>query len=438
MRPAGLLLVASALAAVPLAALLALLAAGALAPWPGLAAIAAVAASALGLAWLWLADLGRLAETLRLALLGRRADTAPRLRPLQRLAQAIEQLARVLAARAGQVDDFARANAAIMERLPDPLLLLDAGRALTRANAAAHAAFGADLGAVLRHPGLRAAIDAAWAARGTAGADLALAAPVTRELRASVIHLDPALADGTQALVVLSDRTGERMVERMRADFAANASHELRTPLSSLIGFIDTLRGPAADDPAAQARFLGIMAEQAARMNRLIDDLLSLSHIELVEHQPPTEQVALGPLLARVSASFEPRLAARRVTLVQDIAPDLPPLRGDAEQLMQLAGNLIDNAVKYGREGGTVRVSAATVAGGVALVVADDGPGIPRAQLPRLTERFYRVDQGRGRRDGGTGLGLAIVKHITSRHRGRMDIESDVGQGLTFTVWLPI
>jgi two-component system phosphate regulon sensor histidine kinase PhoR len=437
MRPAGLLLVAFALAAVPLAALLALLGAGALAPWPGLAAMAVVAAWALALAWLWLADLARLAETLRLAPLGRRADSAPRLRPLQRLAQAIERLTRVLAARAGQVDDFARASAAIMERLPDPLLLLDAGRTLARANAAAHAAFGADLGAVLRHPGLRAAIDAAWAARGTAGADLTLAAPVARDLRASVIYLDPVLADGTQALVVLSDRTGERMVERMRADFAANASHELRTPLTSLIGFIDTLRGPAADDRAAQARFLGIMAEQAARMNRLIDDLLSLSHIELVEHQPPTDPVALAPLLARVAAGFEPQLAARQVTLIQDIAPDLPPIRGDAEQLTQLAGNLIDNAVKYGREGGTVRVSAAASGDGVALVVADDGPGIPRAQVPRLTERFYRVDQGRGRRDGGTGLGLAIVKHITGRHRGRMEIESDSGKGVTFRVWFP-
>lgn len=433
----SLLLVALALAAVPLGALLALLMFEALAPAPGLAAMAVVALGALGLAWLWLADLGRLAETLRQAVLERPPVAAPHLPPLQRVAQAIERLARTLAARASQVDALTRANAAIVERLPDPLLLLDAGRTLRRANAAARNTFETDLAAVLRHPALRGAIDAAWAGRGIGTADLMLAAPVARDLRASVIYLDPQLADGTQALVVLSDRTRERMVERMRADFAANASHELRTPLASLIGFIDTLRGPAADDPAAQARFLGIMAEQAARMNRLIDDLLSLSHIELIEHQPPAEQVALGPLLARVAAGFEPKLAARKVTLVQEIAADLPAVRGDAEQLTQLAANLIDNAVKYGREGGTVRVSASAASGGVALVVEDDGPGIPRAQVPRLTERFYRVDQGRGRREGGTGLGLAIVKHIVNRHRGQLSIESDVGKGVVFRVWLP-
>ncbi len=433
----SLLLVALALAAVPLGVLLALLGFGALAPGPGLAAMAAVTLGALGLAWLWLADLRRLTETLRLAVPGRGALAAPRLPPLQRIALTIERLARTLAARGSQVDDLTRANAAIVERLPDPLLLLDAGRTLARANAAARDAFDTDLAAVLRHPALRDAIDAAWAKRGIAAADLALAAPVGRDLRASVIYLDPQLADGTQALVVLSDRTGERMVERMRADFAANASHELRTPLASLIGFIDTLRGPAANDPAAQTRFLAIMAEQAARMNRLIDDLLSLSHIELTEHQPPSDLIALGPLLARVAAGFEPKLAARRVTLVQDIAPDLPNVRGDTEQLMQLAGNLIDNAVKYGREGGTVRLSATAAPDGVTLVVADDGPGIPRAQVPRLTERFYRVDQGRGRREGGTGLGLAIVKHIVNRHRGQMTIESDVGRGVVFRVWLP-
>jgi two-component system phosphate regulon sensor histidine kinase PhoR len=433
----SLLLVALALATVPLAALLTLLLLGALAPAMAMAAMAVVALGALGLAWLWLADLGRLAETLRQAVLERPPAAAPRLPPLHRIAQAIERLARTLASRASQVDALTRANAAIVARLPDPLLLLDAGRTLRRANAAARDTFQTDLAAVLRHPALRDAIDAAWASHGIAAADLTLASPVARDLRASVIYLDPQLADGTQALVVLSDRTGERMVERMRADFVANASHELRTPLTSLIGFIDTLRGPAADDKPAQTRFLAIMAEQAARMNRLIDDLLSLSHIELTEHQPPAELVALGPLLARVAASFEPKLTARRVTLVQDIDADLPLLRGDPEQLMQLAGNLIDNAVKYGREGGTVRLSASAAAGGVALVVQDDGPGIPRAQVPRLTERFYRVDQGRGRREGGTGLGLAIVKHIVNRHRGQLAIDTDLGQGVVFRVWLP-
>ena len=170
---------------------------------------------------------------------------------------------------------------------------------MRRANAAARAAFGADIGAVLRHPGLRGAIDRAFASGDVQSADLALPVPVPREVQAAVVPMDPPLADGGRAVVVLSDRTRERAIERMRADFVANASHELRTPLASLIGFVETLRGPAADDPPAQQRFLAIMAEQGARMNRLIDDLLSLSRIELTEHQAPSESVDLARLLPR-------------------------------------------------------------------------------------------------------------------------------------------
>jgi two-component system phosphate regulon sensor histidine kinase PhoR len=230
----------------------------------------------------------------------------------------------------------------------------------------------------------------------------------------------------------------------MRADFAANASHELRTPLASLMGFIDTLRGPAADDPPAQQRFLGIMAEQAARMNRLIDDLLSLSRIELVEHQAPAERVDLTELLEGLVAGFEPRLAEHGLTLDMDLAPALPAVLGDADQLAQVAQNLLDNALKYGREGGAVRLVAAPAAGprwparpGVVMTVADRGHGIPREHLPRLTERFYRVDTGRSRAIGGTGLGLAIVKHIVNRHRGQLAIDSEEGVGTTVSVWLP-
>jgi two-component system phosphate regulon sensor histidine kinase PhoR len=244
--------------------------------------------------------------------------------------------------------------------------------------------------------------------------------------------------------VVLSDRTRERAVERMRADFIANASHELRTPLASLMGFIDTLRGPAADDPPAQQRFLGIMAEQAARMNRLIDDLLSLSRIELTEHQAPAGRVDLVALLRELVAGFEPRLIARGVTLDLVLANGLPPVLGDADQLLQVAQNLLDNAVKYGRDAGVVRLAAELASGprwparaGVVVTVADQGQGIPREHLPRLTERFYRVDTGRSRAVGGTGLGLAIVKHIVNRHRGQLAIESDVDVGTTVSVWLP-
>jgi two-component system phosphate regulon sensor histidine kinase PhoR len=264
-----------------------------------------------------------------------------------------------------------------------------------------------------------------------------------------VTPMAPADPGGGVASVLLVDRTRERAVERMRADFVANASHELRTPLASLIGFIATLQGPASDDPPAQRRFLAIMAEQAERMNRLIDDLLSLSRIELTEHQPPADKVDVSPLVESVAAGFEPRVTARKIRLELALAEGLPRVTADADQLTQVVINLVDNAVKYGREGGQVRVSVTAAQPGerwparpgVVLTVYDDGRGIAREHVPRLTERFYRVDKGRSRAagsgPGGTGLGLAIVKHIVNRHRGQLAIESDEGRGSTFSVWLP-
>jgi two-component system, OmpR family, phosphate regulon sensor histidine kinase PhoR len=451
-----LVLAAAALAAVPLVALAILAATGAVALAPALAAMAATMLAAFALAALAGRDLARLRAALHRP--GGVAGSAgvgpsPRLPSLAALAREIELSARALAGRAARSERRLEVDAAILQHLPDPLIVLGADRSVRRANAAARQAFGAELQAVLRHPTLLAAIDHAAASGIPERAGLALPVPVPREVDATVIPLPrsrpttaappDAVGDGSgDLLVVLGDRTRERAIERMRADFVANVSHELRTPLASLSGFIDTLRGPAADDPEAQQRFLGIMAEQAARMNRLIDDLLSLSRIELVEHQPPTERVDLGALINRVAAGFEPRLTERQLTLEVSLAPGLPVVRGDADQLEQVLQNLLDNAVKYG--GGTVRLSAAPAgigrwpAGpGIVVAVADEGKGIPREHLPRLTERFYRVDQGRSRRAGGTGLGLAIVKHIVNRHRGHFSIESEEGRGATFSVWLP-
>jgi two-component system phosphate regulon sensor histidine kinase PhoR len=188
------------------------------------------------------------------------------------------------------------------------------------------------------------------------------------------------------------------------------------------------------------------MAEQAARMERLIADLLSLSRIELNEHQRPLEPVDLAGLASRIAAEFEPRITSQGTRLHLDLAPDLPAVPGDADQLAQLLQNLLDNALRHGRPGGNIRLSARPVTPGegwpqrpgLVLTVADDGPGIPREHLPRLTERFYRVDHGRSRAAGGTGLGLAIVKHIVSRHRGQLRIDSQEGKGATFSVWLPL
>jgi len=479
-----------AIAAAPAAVLAVLVLSGALAAIPGLAGLAAAGLAAFGLALLWASDLAMLSRTLRLAALGEEAPATPRLAAHGALVREAALLARAGAEQGLRVERMLRGEAAMVERLPDPLVVLGRDHAIRRANVAARTAYGADLAAVMRHPVLRQAVAralapraaqqdtapgepraappgaspgvtpgaaphgpdggaaphaAAFMPRGSVTAELSLPVPVPREVLATVIVLDPPLAGGGEAVVVLSDRSRERAVERMRADFVANASHELRTPLASLIGFIDTLIGPAADDRPAQQRFLAIMAEQAARMNRLIDDLLSLSRVELVEHLPPDGRVALWGVVVRQFAAFEPRLAARPARLEPSVTPGLAQIPGDADQLSQVVQNLLENAMKYGRPGGTIRVALHPAAAGppwpprpgVVLSVEDDGPGISREDLPRLTERFYRADKGRSRAVGGTGLGLAIVKHIVNRHRGRLLIESEEGHGARVSVWLP-
>ncbi|MEI7712765.1 MAG: ATP-binding protein [Rhodospirillales bacterium] len=362
------------------------------------------------------------------------------------LGREIDNLARRMAPRAVLVEQLRRADALILEHLPDPLIVLAGDGAVRRANAAARSAYGDDMAAVLRHPGLRGAIDRTFASGTVQTAELTLPAPMERDVQASVVPMDPPLADGGRAIVVLSDRTRERLVERMRADFVANVSHELRTPLTSLIGFVETLRGSAADDPSAQQRFLGIMAEQGARMNRLIDDLLSLSRIELTEHQPPSERVDLKASIGHLVAGFEPRLVPRSTRIDLQIAEGLPEIVGDADQIAQVVQNLLDNALKYGGDDGTIglKVERPQPGGrwpnrpGLTISISDRGAGIPREHISRLTERFYRVDKGRSRAVGGTGLGLAIVKHIVNRHRGQLSIDSEVGVGTTVAVWLPL
>lgn len=445
-----LLRVAMAVAGVPLTALMALVATGQAAPLPALIAAIAIVLAALALALVWINDLRLLADVLHLAGTGEAAGPGAIL-PLSLTPRVLGEIAFVtqtLGERSEQVDRLQRAEEFILERLPDPLIVLGPDRQIRRANAAARQAFGDEIAAVLRHPVLRAAIERAYASSDEAPqtAEISLPVPIPREVAASIASLDSPATGGRGALLVLSDRTRERAVERMRADFVANASHELRTPLASVIGFIDTLRGPAADDPPAQQRFLDIMAEQAARMNRVIDDLLSLSRIELSEHQVPSDAVDLPEMIERMVDGFEIRLAQKRIRLHWQRPEMLPAVLGDEDQLEQVFQNLLDNAVKYGREEGNVTVGLELVAAGgryggkpgVALWVEDDGAGIAREHLGRLTERFYRVDAGRSRAVGGTGLGLAIVKHVINRHRGQLLIDSEPGRGSRFTVWLPL
>ncbi|MBC9209192.1 two-component sensor histidine kinase [Roseomonas aerophila] len=405
-------------------------------------------------AWIWLSNLARLATVLRRASEGHGealASPGPPMLPAMRdVAEATARLARSLDERSALVGRLRRADAAILENLPDPLFVLAEDRTPLRANRAARLLFGVpvadmrplagDTGALLRHPALAGAVDRALLEGSVQAVDIVLPVPVSRELAAQVIPLDPPLLDGGRLVVQLIDRTRERAVERMRADFVANASHELRTPLASLIGFIETLRGPAEDDADARRRFLGIMAEQSERMRRLIDDLLGLSRIELTEHQAPTGQVLLAELARSEAEAMVPILARRSVHL--DLALDDAALAtpADGEQLAQVLRNLLENAIRHGREGGTVRLVVRQMKGdrpGAVMEITDDGPGIAREHIPRLTERFYRVDKGRSRGAGGTGLGLAIVKHIINRHRGQLVIESEEGHGATFRVWLP-
>lgn len=328
----------------------------------------------------------------------------------------------------------------LLDALPDPVLLVESGRRVSLANRAARAwlgegVAGRDLALALRDPEALAAVEAVLGGAPERSATLRQSVPVEREIDLRVV----ALGDGSgQVMVASRDVTGIRHAERIRADFVANVSHELRSPLAALISIVETLRNAAADDAPAREHFLGIMQREADRMRRLIDDLLSLSRIETNEHVPPSETVDLARLVHQVVELLAGRARERRMNVEIDLAASSTEVMGDADQLTQVLQNLIDNAIKYGREGTAVKVILRPSESGRGLVlsVTDQGEGIPREDLPRLTERFYRVDKGRSRNLGGTGLGLAIVKHIVNRHQGRLNIQSQPGVGTTVGVTL--
>lgn len=246
-------------------------------------------------------------------------------------------------------------------------------------------------------------------------------------------------------LVSFEDITPMEQAGQMRRDFVANVSHELRTPLTALLGFIETLQGPARNDAKAQQRFLGIMGAEAERMNRLVSDLLSLSRVEADERVRPVDPVDLGSVLEQTRHSLVHLAEDAGIALSLQL-PDAPvTVPGDADQLRQVLTNLVENAIKYSGRGSAVSLSLGAAeyesrlrGQGVRIDVSDTGPGIDPVHLPRLTERFYRVDSHRSRELGGTGLGLAIVKHIVNRHRGRLQVESELGKGTRFTVILPL
>ena len=260
---------------------------------------------------------------------------------------------------------------------------------------------------------------------------------VLRHIATNIVVFDAEKSNASRVILTVHDLTAMKKTEQMRVDFIANASHELRTPLAILIGAIETLMGPAANDPKAQKRFLEIMQEQSTRMAQLINDLLSLSHIEMNEHSQPSALVELNEVLL----SVQHLLATKAVDLNKRLELDLPYgpiiIAGDKDQLAQIFTNLVDNALKYSRHDSTVHVRLTEIDKQVKVAVIDQGEGIAPEHLPRLTERFYRGEGDRSREMGGTGLGLAIVKHIVSRHRRQLEIDSVVGKGSVFTIKFP-
>ena len=330
----------------------------------------------------------------------------------------------------------------ILTALPLPALRIGTDDRIAVLNPAAQDLFGG--GALGRHyaiplrqPEILEAIAAARRSGFPRVARLTLSGPSQDTVLEA--HITP-LTSGVA--VVFQDLTALAQMDLMRREFVANVSHELRTPLTSLLGFIETLRGPARDDAVARARFLAIMSAEAERMNRLVQDLLHLSRVEEKERVRPDRDEDLSELVHQAAATLRPLAESAQVRLLVTGADQPMILRADRDQMVQVLSNLIENAVKYGSSpGAVVEVDLSTMAGPrgplLCLSVTDHGEGIDPLHLPRLTERFYRVDAHRSREKGGTGLGLAIVKHIVSRHRGRLLIESEPGKGSKFSVLLP-
>lgn len=333
---------------------------------------------------------------------------------------------------------------AALDAMPDPVIALDQSGAIVHINPAAREIYallrpGGQPSLLSRDPVFLQAIDEVLEDGRQRTVEVQERVPIDRRVRVTLTAMagGAAEADAPNVVIALRDLTEQDRLARMRADFVANASHELRTPLASLVGFIETLQGRASEDAAARERFLGIMGQQAARMSRLVDDLLSLSRVEMREHVPPRSAIDLNETIAAAAQALEPVAQSSGATL--RFAPCDGPavVLGETDEIVQVVQNLVQNGLKYGAPGRPVTVTIRREARGptsrIAVAVRDEGPGIAPEHLPRLTERFYRVNAKSSREKGGTGLGLAIVKHIINRHRGDLRIESELGKGSTFT-----
>ncbi len=335
------------------------------------------------------------------------------------------------------------------DTLPDPCFLLDRRSVVVHRNGEAADQFpgirvGQPLAFTLRNPTLIAAIDRVRNTGAPESVEVQQSVPNETWYHVFVAPLNVTARDDDdprpeRVVVTMHNLTEQKRVDSMRVDFVANASHELRTPLTSLIGFIETLQGPAARDAEARERFLGIMRGQAERMSKLIDDLLSLSRIELRQHVRPTTEVDVSAILREVVEGLQTQAQEVGTAVDVRVPEDGVAIRGERDEVYEVFENLVENAIKYGGDGGSVSVTlgpASRAGFDYKVAIADKGPGIPAEHVPRLTERFYRVDAESSRKKKGTGLGLAIVKHILNRHNAEMTIRSTVGEGTTVEILL--
>jgi two-component system phosphate regulon sensor histidine kinase PhoR len=371
------------------------------------------------------------------------------------LSEALRRLQSSWDVKKKQMETIITEREILVDTLPDILIMVNDEKKIVRTNRAARAIFGQNLAGkllkdVIPNSYLLDALNSVIQDLKGREIEFRIEEPVVRDFLAIIERFPVPTAGGISTIITMNDITELKSVEQMRADFVANASHEIRTPLASIRGFIETLIGPAKDDEKAREEFLKIMLEQAERMQQLINDLLSLSKIEMNAHTIPTEPADIGMIVRKEADLLKRQAAEKNQRLVLNIHDNLPPVKGEANELAQVVYNLVTNAIKYGYADSDVTISIKLTTElpqdlnmrnlnrVIVLSVKDQGDGIPKQHLPRLMERFYRVDSARTRQVGGTGLGLAIVKGIITRHRGAITIDSVVGEGTNFSVFLPI
>lgn len=383
---------------------------------------------------------------------------APKLQSLSmpfNLSKALENLQRSWEIKKQQMESVITEREILVDTLPDILIMINDNKQIVRTNRAARAIFGQNLAQklledVIQSPNLMDAVNSVIADLKGRELEFRIEEPVLRDFLAIIERFPVPSAGGISTVITMNDITELKSVEQMRADFVANASHEIRTPLASIKGFIETLMGPAKDDAQAREEFLKIMLDQADRMQQLINDLLSLSKIEMNANSVPVDPVDICKVVRKEIEHFKLPAQDKQQRLIMDLHDNLPSAKGDANELAQVVHNLVGNAIKYGNANSDVNVRVRVTSDLPAdskmrnqsrvihLSVQDQGEGISKQHLPRLMERFYRVDSARTREIGGTGLGLAIVKGIVNRHRGAFTVESTVGEGSTFHIYIPI